>query len=121
MYFNLTFILVNYNLISINSAKKMYIVFGSKKNVYKSIPMKGIEVIEKYNYKFFDEIKLELSIAKVIDENSRIKVIDCNETNCENLISVKFFGNFKYVNDAKKEIESLIYYGNLKTKLEKIS
>ena len=28
----------------------MYIVFGSKKNVYKSVPMKGIEVIEKYNY-----------------------------------------------------------------------
>ena len=51
----------------------------------------------------------------------KIKVIDCNEINCENLISVKFFGNFKDVNDAKKEIESLIYYGNLKTKLEKIS
>ena len=99
----------------------MYIVFGSKKNVYRSVPMKGIEIIEKYNYKFFDEIKLELSIGKVIDENSKIKVIDCNEKDCENLISVKFFGNFKDVGDAKKEIESLIYYGSLETKLEKIS
>ena len=26
-----------------------------------------------------------------------------------------------FVDDAKKEIESLIYYGSLKTKLEKIS
>ena len=71
----------------------MYIVFGSKKNVYRSVPMKGIEIIEKYNYKFFNEIKLELSIAKVIDENSKIKVIDCNEKDCENLISVKFIVN----------------------------
>ena len=121
IYLNLTYILVDYSLILTNSAKKMYIVFGSKKNVYKSVPMKGIEIIEKYNYKFFDEIKLELSIAKVIDKKSKIKVIDCNEQNCENLISVKFFGNFKDVDDAKKEIESLIYYGSLKTKLEKIS
>ena len=121
IYLNLTYILVDYSLILTNSAKKMYIVFGSKKNVYKSVPTKGIEIIEKYNYKFFDEIKLELFIAKVIDKNSKIKVIDCNEQNCENLISVKFFGNFKDVDDAKKEIESLIYYGSLKTKLEKIS
>ena len=95
IYLNLTYILVDYSLIlTSNAKKKMYIVFGSKKNVYKSVPMKGIEIIEKYNYKFFDEIKLELSIAKVIDKNSKIKVIDCNEQNCENLISVKFLFPF---------------------------
>ena len=46
IYLNLTYILVDYSLILTNSAKKMYIVFGSKKNVYKSVPMKGIEIIE---------------------------------------------------------------------------
>ena len=27
----------------------MYIIFGSKKNVYKSIPLDGVEIVEKYN------------------------------------------------------------------------
>ena len=44
----------------------MYIVFGSKKNVYKSVPMKGIEVIEKYNYKNIDEC------TKLMNEKSKI-------------------------------------------------
>ena len=98
----------------------MYIIFGSKKNVYKSIPGNGIEIIEKYIYRFYNEIKLEINIAKVIDDKSKIRVIDCVNKNCENLIPVKFFGNFTNIIEAKKEIESLVCYGNLDTNLEKI-
>jgi hypothetical protein len=99
----------------------MYIVFGSKKNVYKSEPGNGVEIIEKYIYKFYNEIKLEINIAKVIDNKSKIKVVDCVHKNCENLIPVKFFGNFNSIIEAKKEIESLVCYENLNTSLEKIS
>ena len=99
----------------------MYIIFGSKKNVYKSIPLDGVEIVEKYNYKFYDEIKLELNIGKVTNKKSKIKVVDCTENNCENFISVKFFGNFKNVESAREEIEALIFYGNLKTNIEKIA
>ena len=99
----------------------MYIIFGSKKDVYKSIPVEGVEIVEKYNYKFYNEIKLELNIGKVTKKNSKIKVVDCTEINCVNFISVKFFGNFKDIESARKEIEALIFYGNLKTNIEKIA
>tara|TARA_B100001175_G_C19149062_1_gene467336 strand:- start:238 stop:537 length:300 start_codon:yes stop_codon:yes gene_type:complete len=99
----------------------MYIIFGSKKDVYKSIPLEGVEIIEKYNYKFYNEIKLELNIGKVTKKNSKIKVVDCTEINCVNFISVKFFGNFNDIESARKEIEALIFYGNLKTNIEKIA
>ena len=99
----------------------MYIIFGSKKNVYKSIPLDGVKIVEKYNYKFYDEIKLELNIGKVTNKKSKIKVVDCTESYCENFISVKFFGNFKDIETARKEIEALIFYGNLKTNIEKIA
>ena len=98
----------------------MYIIFGSKKNVYNSIPPDGIEIIEKYLYKFYGEIKLELSIGKVINMKSKIRVVDCSQKNCENFIPVKFFGNFNDIESARKEIEALICYGNLKTDIEKI-
>lgn len=99
----------------------MYIIFGSKKDVYKSIPLEGVEIVEKYNYKFYNEIKLELNIGKVTKKNSKIKVVDCTEINCVNFISVKFFGNFNDIESARKEIEALIFYGNLKTNIEKIA
>ena len=99
----------------------MYIIFGSKKDVYKSIPLEGVEIVEKYNYKFYNEIKLELNIGKVTKKNSKIKVVDCTEINCVNFISVKFFGNFNNIESARKEIEALIFYGNLKTNIEKIA
>ena len=98
----------------------MYIIFGSKKNVYKSIPPDGVKTIEKYLYKFYGEVKLELSIGKVINLKSKIKVVDLTQANCENLISVKFFGNFSNIESAREEIKALIFYGNLKTDLEKI-
>ena len=98
----------------------MYIIFGSKKNVYKSIPLEGVETVEKYHYKFYNKIKLELNIGKVTDKKSKIRVVDCAENNCENLISVKFFGNFKDIDAARKEIKALISYGNLNTNIEKI-
>lgn len=98
----------------------MYIIFGSKKNVYKSIPGYGVEIVEKYIYRFNNEIKLEINIAKVFDNKSKIRVVDCVHKNCENLIPVKFFGNFTNIIQAKKEIDSLVCYGNLNTNLEKI-
>ena len=98
----------------------MYIVFGSKDNVYKSIPLDGIETVEKYLYKFYGKIKLELSIAKVNDPRGKIKVVDCLQENCVNLISAKFFGNFENIESARNEIKSLTYFGNLKTNLVKV-
>ena len=98
----------------------MYIIFGSKKDVYESIPLDGIEIVEKYLYKFYNEVKLELNIAKVNDENCKIKVTDCADKKYTNYISAKFFGNFSDADEARKEIEELIFYGNLKTELEKI-
>ena len=98
----------------------MYIVFGSKKNVYKSIPLEGIETVEKYLYKFYGQVKLELSIGKVNNSNSKVKVVDCLHENCENFISAKFFGDFKNIEAARNEIKSLIFYGNLKTDLVKV-
>ena len=98
----------------------MYIVFGSKDNVYQSIPLDGIETVEKYIYKFYGKIKLELCIGKVNDPRSKIKVVDCLQENCINFISAKFFGNFKNIESARNEIKSLTYFGNLKINLVKV-
>ena len=92
----------------------------SKKDVYESTPLEGIEIVERYLYKFYNEVKLELNIAKVNDENCKIKVTDCANKKYINYISAKFFGNFRDPDEARKEIEELIFYGNLKTELEKI-
>ena len=98
----------------------MYIVFGSKENVYKSIPLEGIETVEKYLYKFYGKVRLELSIGKVNNSRSKIKVVDCLHENCVNFISSKFFGNFENIESARNEIKSLTFFGNLKTKLVKV-
>ena len=98
----------------------MYIVFGSKENVYKSIPLEGIEIVEKYLYKFYGKVKLELSIGKVNNSRSKIKVVDCLQENCVNFISAKFFGNFDNIESARNEIKSLTFFGSLKTNLVKV-
>lgn len=98
----------------------MYIIFGSKENVYKSIPVDGIDIIEMYHYKFYGKVQLELNIGKVNNIKSKIKVIDCTQKNCVNFISVKFFGNFNSIDAARNEIKTLISYGNLNTDMIKI-
>jgi hypothetical protein len=82
----------------------MYIIFGSKKNVYKSIPVDGIDIIEMYHYKFYGKVQLELNIGKVNNIKSKIK----------------FFGNFNSIDAARNEIKTLISYGNLNTDMIKI-
>ena len=98
----------------------MYIVFGSKNNVGENGFGFGKENVEKYLYKFYGKIKLELCIGKVNDPRSKIKVVDCLQENCINFISAKFFGNFKNIESARNEIKSLTYFGNLKTNLVKV-
>ena len=87
----------------------MYIVFGSKNDVYKSIPLDGIETVEKYLYKFYGNIKLEFSIGKVNDPKGKIKVVDCLQEDCVNFISAKFFGNLKILNPLEMKLKVLLF------------
>jgi hypothetical protein len=98
----------------------MYIIFGSKKNVYSSVPLDGVETVESYQYKFYGKVILDLNIGKVTNKKSKIKVIDETEKNCVNLISVKFFGKFNNIEEARKEIKTLVSYGDLKTDMKQI-
>ena len=63
---------------------------------------------------------LELSIGKVNNSKSKIKVVDCLQENCVNFISAKFFGNFDNIESARNEIKSLTFFGSLKTNLVKV-
>ena len=43
----------------------MYIVFGSKNNVYKSFLLMGLKLLKNIYINFMEKLNLELSIGKV--------------------------------------------------------
>ncbi|WP_112324047.1 ferredoxin [Oceanibium sediminis] len=99
----------------------MYIIFANKPGEYSSEPDSNIKTLESWRYLFYGREMATFTIAEVVDESARIKIIDAKEPKYVNSVPNKLFGEFPDVSAARAEIEELISFADLDAKLEQVA
>lgn len=86
-----------------------YIVLTNKETFQTILDNEGLETVETYNFYFFDKLKAKYTIAKVIDEKSKIQLYEEFEgKEYVNHIAVKFFERFETVEAAREELNEIV-------------
>lgn len=96
-----------------------YIILTNKETYKTETNTDGIELIESYDYKFFNKLKATYSIAKVNDPRCRITLIENSEKAYTNHVPVKFFEAFENIEEAREELKELAGPNSEDAKLEK--
>lgn len=69
----------------------------------------GLEIVEAYNFYFFDKLRAKYTIAKVLDENAKIKMSEEYEgKEYVNYIRVKFFEHFETIEEVRAELYEIV-------------
>jgi hypothetical protein len=99
-----------------------YIILTNKDTYQTDLTTDGIELIETYDYYFFDKLKASYTIAKVTDNKCKIRIIEETPDNSYiNNISVKFFEAFTNIEDARHELHQMVGEKSQDQKLVKVS
>lgn len=97
----------------------MYIILTSKLGEYDARPGQGITPVEAYEYFFYDRKKADFTIAEVSDDKSRVSIVESSDDGRTNSVPLKFFERFDTVEAARAELEQLITFGSIETRLER--
>ncbi|SDH15523.1 hypothetical protein SAMN05192534_1029 [Alteribacillus persepolensis] len=85
-----------------------YIILTNKEEYQTDLNNEGLEVIETYDYYFFDHLKAKYTIAKVHDNSIKIKLTEeKNDKVYVNRVPVKFFETFEKLEEAHDELREL--------------
>jgi hypothetical protein len=86
-----------------------YIVLTNKDTFQTILKNDGLEVVETYDFYFFDKLKAKYTIAKILDETIKIKLYEQYEgKEYVNQISVKFFEKFDTLEAAREELNEIV-------------
>ncbi len=96
----------------------MIILYSSKPDEYLATPLGDINPIESYDYFFYGKLMSTITIGEVKNHNAKIKIQEVDDLDCINIVPIKFYENFSNLEEARKEIRTLISFGNLDTKLK---
>ncbi|MDI5935895.1 ferredoxin [Halomonas kalidii] len=99
----------------------MYIILTSKLGEYDARPGQGILPVESYEYFFYDKKKADFTIAEVSGEQGRVSIVESGEDGRTNSVPLKFFEHFDTVEAARAELEQLVTFGSIETRLERTS
>lgn len=87
---------------------KKYIILTNKEDYQTDLNNDGLNVVETYDYYFFDRLKAKYSIAEVLSDDIKIKLIEETEEKIYiNEIPIKFFEAFETIEEAKEELNEL--------------
>lgn len=95
----------------------MFVVLTSKPGIYRAQLKTASEIIESYKYYFYDRHLATFQIAKM-DQPGYVEIIE--ENGNVNKVPTKFLDSFDTLEEAKSEIDTLIRFGNLEVRLEKL-
>ncbi|RST74273.1 hypothetical protein D4T97_011405 [Siminovitchia acidinfaciens] len=86
-----------------------YILLTNKETFQTDLSNDGLEIVETYNFYFFEKLRAKYSIAKVVDENARIKMSEEYEgKEYVNHIRVKFFERFETIEEVREELYEIV-------------
>jgi hypothetical protein len=86
-----------------------YIVLTNKDTFQTILENEGLQVVETYDFYFFEKLKAKYTIAKVIDENIKIQLFEEFEgKEYVNHIAVKFFERFETIEAAREELNEIV-------------
>ncbi|MFQ3786555.1 hypothetical protein [Halomonas sp. A29] len=97
----------------------MYIILTSKLGEYDARPGQGISPVESYEYFFYGKKKADFTIAEVSGDQGRVSIVETGEGGKTNSVPLKFFERFDTVEAARAELEQLVTFGSIDTRLEK--
>ena len=85
-----------------------FIILTNKEDYQTDLNNDGLKVIETYDYFFFDKLKAKYTIAEVLSDDIKIKLIEeSNDKTYINEIHIKFFEAFETIDEAKEELNEL--------------
>ena len=97
----------------------MYAILTSKPGQYHAAPDDGAAVVETYEYRFCGRIKALYQVVEV-DANTRVVITEDAPPHIRNTVPAKFLEQFDTVAEARAELEHLVRFGNLDTRLDRV-
>lgn len=97
----------------------MYIILTSKLGEYDARPGQGIAPVESYAYFFYGKKKADFTIAEITGDQGRVSIVESGEDGLTNSVPLKFFEHFDSVEAARAELEQLVTFGTIDTRLER--
>jgi hypothetical protein len=96
----------------------MYVILTSKPGQFRTVSAVGLRPIEAYDYVFYGQTKAHFVIAELLEERTRIRVIE-DDTAIVNDVPSKFLEKFDTTEQALKELRHLTTFGHMDTELRK--
>jgi hypothetical protein len=96
----------------------MYVILTSKPGQFKTEIVDGLRPLEAYDYLFYGHTKAHFVIAELLEESTRIRVIE-DDTEIVNDVPSKFLEKFETTAQALRELEHLTTFGHMDTRLRK--
>ncbi len=86
-----------------------YIVLTNKDTFQTVLENDGFQPVETYHFYFFDELKANYTIAKIVKDSFKIQLYEkYEEKEYINNIHVKFFETFPTIEEARKELNEIV-------------
>ncbi len=98
----------------------MYVILTSKPGLFRTEIVEGLRPLAAYDYLFYGVKKATFVIAELVKE-TKVKVIDeAWSPNIVNEVPSKFLEKFETPERAYHELEHLITFGHMDTRLRKL-
>ncbi|MBD8004324.1 hypothetical protein [Bacillus norwichensis] len=82
-----------------------FILLTNKETFQTDLNNEGLEIVETYNFYFFNKLRAKYTIAKVLDEKAKIKMSEeYHGKEYVNYIRVKFFEHFDTIEEVREEL-----------------
>lgn len=96
----------------------MYVILTSKPGQFRTEIGAGLKPLDAYDYLFYGQKKAHFVIAELLEEATRIRVVEDGSEIVNNVPS-KFLEKFDSPERAFKELEHLTTFGHMETSLRK--
>ena len=94
-----------------------YVILTSKPGQFRTETGPGLRPVEAYDYVFCGRVRAQFVIA-VLEQPTRVRVVDETEPVTVNLVPSKFLERFESLAAAQAELQALCSFGAMDTQLQ---
>jgi len=97
----------------------VYVILTSKPGQFRTEAGEGVQPVEAYDYLFCGRKRAQFVIAELA-RDTKVRIVEESGAAAVNLVPTKFLPRFVSVEEARLELEQLIRFGDLDSKLVKL-
>lgn len=94
-----------------------YVILTSKPGQFRTEPVPGVVPVEAYDYVFCGRVRAQFAIA-VLEQATRVRVVDETEPVTVNLVPSKFLEHFDSLAAARDALQALCRFGSVDVALQ---